>query len=325
MNSESWTSRNVFTLDDVKLFDTDAIERASPYKDLIEVVADTFKTPLLVPERAHHDVSDHVTHLSMPSWRMGEFIGHKLVNIGLENAHYGVKTVNGLYLLFDARTGVPLAMMDAGTLTNRRTAAVSACAADILTRKDAKTFLMVGTGGLAREFLKAHSVVRDYQAMQVWGRDFGKAKTLCAELAEEGFVVTPVDDLEEVVRSADVISCATTSTRPIIAGECLKAGAHLDLAGAFKPHMAECDGEAIRCGKLYVDNQVGVLSEAGEIVQAIETGLINEGHIAGDLSRLLNGSAEGRKNDSEITIFKSVGTAISDYAIAKLVYSSSCK
>jgi ornithine cyclodeaminase len=325
MDRESRAVRNVFTIDDVKLFDTDAIERASPYKDLIPVVAETFKTPPFVPERAHHNVSDHVTHLSMPSWRIGEFIGHKLVNIGLENTRYGVKTVNGLYLLFDAKTGVPRAMMDAAVLTNRRTAAVSACAADIIARKDANTFLMIGTGGLAREFLKAHSVVRDYQTMQVWGRDFSKAKALCAELAEEGFAVTPVDDLEGSARDADVISCATTSTSPIIAGAWLKAGSHLDLAGAFKPHMAECDGEAIRRGKLYVDNRVGALNEAGEIVQAIKTGLIDENHVAGDLSGLLNSNVIGRKNDSEITIFKSVGTAISDYATAKLVYSISCK
>jgi ornithine cyclodeaminase/alanine dehydrogenase-like protein (mu-crystallin family) len=147
-----------------------------------------------------------------------------------------------------------------------------------------------------------------------------KAEALAAELAAEGFAAAAVTDLESAVRSADIVTCVTTSTAPIVRGQWLKPGAHVDLAGAFKPSMRETDGEVVARSRVFVDTREGALAEAGDLLQARDEGKFDFANLAGDLFELTRGSVEGRRTASEITLFKSSGTAIEDLATAIMVY-----
>jgi ornithine cyclodeaminase len=157
----------------------------------------------------------------------------------------------------------------------------------------------------------------------LYNRSPDKAKGLAAELAQDGFEASVAHDLEKAVRAADIISCATTSSEPILRGQWLKPGAHVDLAGAFKPTMRETDGETVARARVYVDTREGAETEAGDLIQAEQEGRFRMENIQGDLFDLCRGKAGGRRNREEITLFKSCGTAIEDLAAAALVYSRS--
>ncbi len=309
-------------LSDIRLIDADDIARLSPYPQLIDAIADAFLSGPVTPERNHYqvDAKTGATLLSMPAWNASEYIGQKLVTVMPDNAKQGLETIQGMYVLMSAKTGVPLAIMDAPELTARRTAAASALAAKYLARSDAETLLMVGTGKLAPYLIEAHMAVRSYKEIIVWGRDLEKAHNLCKRIGLNSIAVRVAEDIERACRQADVISCATTSTEPLVFGEWLKEGAHLDLVGAFKPTMRECDNNAVVKSSIFVDTYRGVLAEGGDIVQAIGANAIEEADICTDLKTLACGGHSGRRSIKENTLFKSVGTAIEDYAIACLVY-----
>jgi ornithine cyclodeaminase len=223
-------------------------------------------------------------------------------------------------MLFDAVDGRALALMDAGELTIRRTAAASALAASYLVRKDASTMLMVGAGAMAPCLIRAHSAVRDLKEISIWNHRPEKAEKLADDLTREGFSAQVVTNLEDAARHADLISCATLSTEPLIKGEWLKPGAHLDLVGAFTPAMRESNDDAVKIATLFVDTREGGLKEAGDIVQPLQTGVIRESDIQADLYDLCKGTHAGRALDDEITLFKSTGAALEDLAAAILAY-----
>ena len=219
----------------------------------------------------------------------------------------------------DATTGVPLAVLDGTELTLRRTAAASALAASYLSRGDSKTLLMVGTGQLAPHMVAAHATSRDIDRVLIWCRREQAARKVVENFSVASFSIEPVTDLEAAVREADIISCATLSIEPIIKGEWLQDGQHLDLVGAFKQDMREADGEAVSRAEVFVDTYSGALSEAGDILQAIEEGAMKKSDIVGDLSELARGKRQGRSSGEAITLFKSVGSALEDLAAAELV------
>jgi ornithine cyclodeaminase len=203
-------------------------------------------------------------------------------------------------------------------LTLRRTGASSALASKYLSRADAAVLLMVGTGRLAPHLVAAHAAVRDFDEVMIWGRRPGAAAELAARLAPASFALTATDDLEEAVSRADIICCATLATEPLIRGKWLLPGQHLDLVGAFRPDMSEADVDAIMRAQVYVDTLAGATTEAGEIVQAMQSGLLDRRDIVGDLYSLARGTCPGRKSDDAITLFKSVGNALEDLAAAEL-------
>ncbi len=210
-------------------------------------------------------------------------------------------------------------MIDGTELTRRRTAAASALASRYLSRGDSKTLLMVGTGKLARHLIVAHACARDIDNVLIWGRRAEAARALASSLATESFSVGVVTDLEGAVSEVDIVSCATLAGEPLIRGDWLHEGQHLDLVGAFRPDMREADSEAVSRADVYVDTYSGALSEAGDILQAIKEGAIIESDIAADLSELAQGECQGRTTNEAITLFKSVGTALEDLAAAELV------
>ena len=211
-------------------------------------------------------------------------------------------------------TGELLAIIDGGELTARRTAAASALAASHLARRDASVMLMTGTGRLSANMIEAHKAVSPLTKVYVWGRDQAKATATARHASALGLEAIATDNLEAAAREADIISCATLSTEPLIRGEWLKPGAHVDLVGAFKPTMRETDDECVIRATRFVDTRAGALAEGGDLVQPIRAGLISADSITADLAELARGNHPGRANDQEITLFKSVGASLEDLA-----------
>ncbi|NIA67982.1 ornithine cyclodeaminase family protein [Pelagibius litoralis] len=300
------------------------VETALDYASLIERLRQAFRRDFEVPVRHHHDVetggASTATLLLMPAWQVDRHIGIKMVTIFPDNGEKSLPAVMGIYVLLDGKTGSPLALIDGPTLTVRRTAAASALASSYLSRPDSERLLMIGTGAMSPQLIMAHAAVRPICNVLIWGRDFDKADKLAKRLNRRDFRVEATNDLEAAVGGAHVISCATLSHQPLVCGDWLQPGQHVDLVGAFRPDMRESDDRAVERARVFVDTRAGGMSEAGDILQAIEAGVLSEEDIAGDLFELTRGERSGRRYYDQITLFKSVGTAIEDLAAAQLVY-----
>jgi alanine dehydrogenase len=306
----------------MRSIDAAAVHAALPYDKLISHLREAFRAGGEVPLRSrfHIDAVDGGaggTLLLMPAWQPGRHIGIKTVSVFPDNAKLGHGSVAATYLLLDARTGLPKAVIDGEAITLRRTGCASALAASYLARQDAQHLLMVGAGSLAPHLIRAHCAVRNYTRIEIWNRSRARAEAAAATLRDLGVVV--VDELEAAVRAADTISCATLSREPLVRGDWLKPGAHLDLVGAFTPEMHETDSTALTRSSVYVDNRAGALKEPGDLVTPINAGQFKAEDVRGDLFDLCRADVMARKSADEITLFKSVGLALEDLAAAELV------
>jgi alanine dehydrogenase len=290
---------------------------------LIDALDAAFRGSAVVPARRQYAIDPIETGgrggtlLVMPAWRAGASLGIKLVTVYPDNAGKGLPAVAATYLMLDASTGMPRALLDGEELTLRRTGAASALASRYLSAPQASRLAMVGTGRLARHLIESHSRVRPIREVRVWGRRLERAQAVAQSLHSPQLRVEAVEDLEAAVRWADVVSCATLSQVPLVRGAWLHEGQHIDLVGAFNPHMSEADDEAVARADLYVDTRVGALAEAGEVVGAIARGVIGPEAIRAELSELASGRFK-RTRPAAITLFKSVGTALEDLAAAEL-------
>ncbi|NBN62454.1 ornithine cyclodeaminase family protein [Microvirga tunisiensis] len=307
-----------------------AVETAEalPYPALIEALRDMFRSGCEMPLRHHHTVAvpgePDATLLLMPAWVPGRYMGVKLVSVFPGNVTRGLPSISGQYMLSDATTGAGLALLDGAVLTARRTAAASALAADYLARRDAGHLVIVGTGSLSRALAEAHSQVRPIRKVTVWGRRAEAAEAVAADLrATLGCEALATTDLEGAVRRADIVSAATMSQTPLVLGEWLAEGCHVDLVGAYKPTMRESDDTAIRRARVHVDTRAGAMKEGGDIALPLASGVLSAEAIAGDLYDLTRGLAPGRQTAAEITLFKSVGAALEDLAGAILAFEAS--
>ncbi|WP_243735696.1 bifunctional Delta(1)-pyrroline-2-carboxylate/Delta(1)-piperideine-2-carboxylate reductase [Dongia mobilis] len=310
--------------DNIPFLPARKVDALLDYKGLVAALRAAFAGNWTVPIRHHHgiempDGEADQTLLLMPAWEAGKSIGIKIVTITPGNGARNLPAVQGLYLLLDGLTGEPRALIDGKALTVRRTAAASALAADYCARPDAATHLMVGAGALSRPLIEAHRAVRPITRSLLWARDPKKAAAKAEELKAAGIAVEVAPDLEAAVRAADIISTGTLSHEPLVKGAWLRPGQHLDLVGAFLPEMRESDDEAVRRARVYVDTMAGALKEAGDIVLAIKSGALTPEDIVADLHGLARGTAKGRQSPDEITLFKSVGTALEDLAAARLL------
>jgi ornithine cyclodeaminase len=306
----------------VRFYDRQAVADALPYAALIEALDTAFRGDTIAPDRTHHRIgvpgASDATLLLMPAWKPGRVLGVKIATIFPDNSARHLPAVNASYLLLDALSGKPEAILDGAELTARRTAAASALASRYLSRESATSLLMVGTGRLAPQLIAAHATVRKIERVLVWGRRAEAADALCECFSDAAFEISTTRSLHEAVRQSDIISCATLATDPLIRGDWLVPGQHLDLVGSFRPDRSEADGTAVSRARVYVDTRPGTFAEAGEIVQALACGIIAEDGIVGDLFDLARGLCAGRQSDAEITLFKSVGTAVEDLAAAEL-------
>jgi ornithine cyclodeaminase len=307
----------------LKVYDRENVASSLQYGILIEALRKAFSSKITTPERVQHTIKNKngsdATLLLMPAWKIGEHIGIKIVSVFPENTTNNMSAVHANYFLMNANDGKPVAVIDGTELTLRRTACASALAADYLVNKNVDTLLMIGTGNLAPHMIKAHSVVRNYSRILIWGRNEEKAKKLALSLNIKDKEIVAKNDLKEALNVADVISCATLTQKPLIMGDWMKPGQHLDLVGAFTPDMAEADSKAIAMSKIVVDTYEGALSESGELINALKEGRIKKKHILSDLRELVLEEKDIRKDSNDITLFKSVGTALEDLAAAKLV------
>ena len=302
-------------------FDAKAIANATPWPALIAALRTAFEQGCEVPPRHSHAIGQAGTALLMPAWRDGGFFGIKTVTIFPRNGAAGLPAVHGIYALFSARTGEPLAVMDGGELTARRTAAASALAADFLARREVRHLLIVGAGRVAALLPEAMCSVRPgLSHITVWNRNPPAAAALAARLCQRGFAASAIGELEGAVRRADMVSCATLSTTALVHGAWLRPGTHLDLIGSFTPQMREADGKCIANGRVFVDTEEA-LDKSGDMLSAIEEGCFGASTLAGTLAQLCRGERSGRLGAGEITVFKSVGTALEDLAAAELAYS----
>ncbi len=309
----------------MRVIGADEVDAALGFPELIEALDAAFRSDIVTPTRHHHQIARpdaDATLLLMPAWDsgVGGYAGVKIVSVVPGNAARGRPSVVGSYLLLEGDTGEPLAILDGPALTAWRTAAASALAARHLARPDSRRLVMIGAGALAPKLIAAHAATRPIEHVAIWNRTPARAVALAQELDSPERRVVPAEDIEAAISSADIVSCATMSTEPLVRGAWLRAGVHVDLVGAYNPAMREADDEALRRATVYVDTRAGALAEAGDIVQAIATGVLQEADIAGELLDLCRGVMRGRTTDSEITLFKSVGTALEDLATAVLVY-----
>ena len=312
----------------MRYFDAAAIRAGLPWARMLAALHAMLNDDVAAPLRAHHTIAvpgePAAALLLMPAWRSGRRIGVKLVTVFPGNAARNERAVGALYALFDARNGTPLAMFDGEELTARRTAGASAYAADRLARADARHLALIGSGRLARGLVEAHMHVRPIERVSLWSRTAENARAAAAAMAADGLPVTAVRDLEHAVRDADIVSCATLSTNPLVRGAWLRPGVHLDLIGAFSARMRETDDAAIaRADLIVVDSRAAALAEGGDIVSAIASGAIDASAIAAELADLARGAHPGRTRDDEITVFKSVGFALEDLAAAEAVFDAS--
>ncbi|WP_158816008.1 ornithine cyclodeaminase family protein [Methylocapsa sp. S129] len=311
----------------MRLVSATEIDEALDFPGLIDALAQAFRGGTIAPTRHHHAIAradaTTATHLLMPAWtsegtQEDAYLGTKIVNVFPDNGRRGLPAVLGVYVLQSGLTGEPLAAMDGTRLTHWRTAAASALAARHLARDDARRLLIVGAGALAPFLTRAHASVRPIEEVTVWNRSAAAAEKLAASLSQEGWRARVAEDLESAVRAADIISCATLSNAPLIAGAWLQPGQHLDLVGAFNLEMREADDEALRRARVFIDTDAA-LSEGGDVALALRGGAIDRAHIVADLGALCRG-AIGRAESTEITLFKSVGAALEDLAAAMLVW-----
>ena len=304
----------------MKQFDAAATARALAFPALVAALERMFIAGCEVPPRQVHAVGEPLTTLVMPAWVPGRYFGLKVVNVAPGNAALGLPGVFATYQLFDANTGAPLAAIDGGEITARRTAAASALAASRLARADARRQLIVGAGRVGGLLAQAYSAVRAIDDVMVWSRDERSALRLVVRLAAEGIPARVVTDLATAAATADIVSCATLAAEPLIHGEWLAPGAHLDLIGGFTPAMREADDACFAGADVWIDTDEALV-KAGDLLHPIASGALRREDVRGTLADLCASPAAPRDPLAR-SVFKSVGTALEDLAAAILVYES---
>jgi ornithine cyclodeaminase/alanine dehydrogenase-like protein (mu-crystallin family) len=313
-------------MEPIQFISDNFIEEECNFKELLERLQSGFSTlEINVPMRHHHDYSNpeegrDSTLLLMPAFQKGKDLGVKIVTVSPNNGKYDLPSIQGAYIYLDGRKGNIKAILDAKSLTSKRTAATSALASNFLSRKDASSMLMIGTGALAINLIQAHASVRSITEVYVWGRTIEKAQLVCDAFKNSALICKPVSTVEEVISEVDIISAATLSPVPLVFGRWLKAGQHLDLVGAYKKDMREADDEAVLKSSLFLDTYQGGLKESGDILIPLTSGIITKETIKADLFELCSRKKFGRTSDTEITFFKSVGHALEDLVAAGYFY-----
>lgn len=293
----------------MRVLDAAETAAASPFPALVAALRAAFAAGAAeVPDRHAHALPGGATLLLKPAWDAA-WLGTKVVTVHPANAGAGLPAVHALYMLQDVATGRPAALLDGDELTARRTAAASALAASLLAVPEASRMLLCGAGRVGRLLPHAmRSALPGLSRVDVWSRSGTSAEELARELDASGFRASAVRDLEAAARRADVLSCATLAREPLLRGAWLRPGQHLDLVGAFTPAMREADAEAVARAAVFVDSEAAV-GTCGELPAGTP--------VRGTLAALCRGDA-GRRGADEVTLFKSVGTALADLAAASL-------
>ena len=304
---------------------TEEIKRTLTMAEAIKAVKEAFvqlstgearapvRTSLEVPEF-------RTTALVMPAYLpRTKRIGLKLISLCDGNPAKGLPLAQAVTIVMDAENGTPLAVMDASFLTAVRTGAASGAATDALARKDCRVAAIFGAGVQGRTQLEAVAAVRPIRKVFIFDVSRGAAADFAAEMGRKLDLDIEPASSPEALRQADIISTATTSVTPVFADGDLKPGVHINAVGSYKPHVREIPGETIRRARVYVDQRQAALEEAGDLIIPLRQGRIGEDHILAEIGEVLAGLKPGRGSDGEVTLFKSVGNAVQDLAVASLV------
>ncbi|WP_256703927.1 ornithine cyclodeaminase family protein [Paenibacillus sp. FSL H8-0259] len=258
----------------------------------------------------------------MPGYLRREGIaGAKIISVFPGNHGSGLPSHQGMVSLFDAATGVPLAIVDGQSITAIRTAAVSAAATKLLAREEAESLAVLGTGEQARSHLEAMLQVRGIKRAKVWSRTPGKARAFADAMSSRwNAEITAALSVQDAVMDADIICTATAAGEPVLHGAWVKPGAHINAIGACRAHERELDTALVAGARLYVDRLESAVHEAGDYLIPLSEGSITADHIIGEIGGLLKGRVPGRGSGNEITLFKGLGLAVQDLAAAFYIY-----
>lgn len=305
----------------MQVFSAQATAQALHFPDMLKQMEALFAAGASAPLRHHHTMpNEHrqdAVLLLMPAWEGdAQYMGVKIVNVNPDNGQRDLPAIHASYLLADKTTGEHLALLNGSVLTAKRTAAASALGAKYVANPAAKSLLVVGAGRVAQELPAAFSSAFPLQTIKVWNRNPEKAANLVKRLqaTAQWSKVELCKDLQAGVEQADIISCATLAREPVIKGEWLQAGQHLDLLGAFTPEMRETDDRAMQRARVYIDTSAA-LKECGELLMPLASGALQTDDIQSDLYQLCQ-RATSQFDARQCTLFKGVGHAIEDLACA---------
>lgn len=312
--------------DELTIFDSEAVRERLPYPDCIRVVREAMmalsagETRQLL--RTMLSLGAGRTFAQMPG-ALGErdMFGTKTISVFADPNSPGLRRHRGLVVLFEPEEGRPVCVADAEEITHIRTAAATAVATDALARPDARTLLIVGTGGQAHTHLKALPLVRDFDRVLIWGRSLEKADALAAEYPHLN--AEAVADLRAAAGEADVICTLTTASQPVLLGEWVKPGTHVNLVGSSGRGPVEVDSALVVNSRYVADSRASALDAAAEFLVAKEQDLIDDAHIVAEIGEVLLGRVPGRRSEWDITVYKSLGHAVQDLAAAAHLYRSS--
>jgi 1-pyrroline-2-carboxylate reductase [NAD(P)H] len=310
----------------MKIVSAEEVHAALANPDLIDALQDAFAKDFTMPPRKvfslDEDETNHDAFALLPSWNES-VIGVKAFTYFPSPAE-GYQSLYSKILLFDRQHGQPLALVDGTTVTFWRTAGISGLASRLLSREDSSSLLVLGTGNLAPYIIRAQASVRTLQQVRVWGRTREKAEKVVGQL----FQVYPqiqfsvADDLATACRESDIVVSATGSHDPLVKGEWIQPGTHTDFIGNHHANKRECDTELVTKAKIYADSRDNCFREAGEILVPIAEGAISAESVVGELTEMCRGQVPLRESDNEITLFKSIGMALSDLVGAMRAYQS---
>jgi len=313
----------------MKVLKNEEIKKLIDLREAMKIMKATFvqisQKKVIMPKRISLTIKNKKgTMLFMPGYlKENKALGIKIIGVFIENYQKGIPTISGLIILNNPETGEPISVMDAQYITSLRTAATSAIATDLLALKDSKKLGIFGAGIQAKWQIKAILEVRDIKTVKIFDLEQNKAKKLASEMRKlEGNSCDfrAVNSPEEIVIDSNIIITATTSKSPVFDGHLLKEGMHVNAIGAFKPQYRELDDLTITKSKIFVDSYSACLKEAGDLIIPLKKGIISKYHICSELGDLILKRKKGRENEKEITLFKSVGLAVQDIAIAQKIY-----
>lgn len=305
------------------VLNAEQIRALAPTPRLVEALRETFRAGRVVTVRTPTNMPGGAgdrLFVSMLAMDLDGGAVIKLLTILPENRPKGLLTVQGAIVVF-SKTGVPVATLDGTVVTHLRTGAASALASQYLSREDSSNLVVLGTGALAPTMAASHCAVRPIKRISVWGRRREQAEATATAIRARvpGVEVAVTESIQNAVATADIVSSSTSSPTPILAGKWLRPGTHVDLVGSFQPTKRESDDDVVLRSRIFVDTFQGALHEGGDVVEPLSRGVIARERIEGELADLAAGRVRGRNNNDEITMFKSVGTAIEDLAAARMV------
>lgn len=308
--------------------DSDKVHEIADFRVLVDAILEMFAAGCECLERLTLSqptlFGTSADSLIQPGWMPGKALGVKIANVFYDNNARGLPTVMGSYILFDGNTGRPLAYIDGLSETFIKTAANSAAASKVLSRRESQSLLMIGAGKLAPYLIKAHIAVRPITKVMISNRTRANAEALAASLKLDNIDVTVVDDVSQAAQEADIISCATYAAEPVLKGEWIRQGCHIDLVGGYRPDQREADDGVITRGggRIFVDARQTTVEIAGDVIHPIASGALRHEGVA-DMFEVVQGRKPGRRAENEITVFKSGGGGHEDLAVALSLYRQS--